>query len=169
MAEIALENIPGITVDYADPIYSNEFPTPRQVAAQSAVGDVNPPATITLTLSLGTAPVNSPTVPPTLRGRVQIPPKFSSDTIAISAFDFSGQLANGETISSVTVTVLLMTGIDPTPGNILFGNAVISGPIVSQLVTGGVEGSIYVIRVQATTTLGQKPTMSGYMAIIPTI
>jgi hypothetical protein len=49
----------------------------------------------------------------------------------------------------------------------IVGAANIQGTVVSQLVTGGVLGTIYEILAAASTSLGQTIELSAYLAVIP--
>ncbi len=80
--------------------------------------------------------------------------KDYGETVPLT-FDFAPDLATGETIASVvSVEVELRSGgPDATPGAILSGPAAISGNKVVQLVTGGVIGANYLMRVKVATNV----------------
>ena len=101
--------------------------------------------------------------------RVIFQPKRLGETIIPnpSPFNFTSQLAVGETINSATVTASVYTGVDANPSSIISGAATISGAIVSQKLTGGVVGVIYELLCAAVTNLGQTIQLAGYLAIIP--
>lgn len=101
--------------------------------------------------------------------RVIFPSKRLGETIIPnpSPFNFTSQLAVGETISSATVTASVYTGVDANPSAIISGSATISGAVVSQKITGGVLGVIYELLCAAVTSAGQTIQLAGYLAIIP--
>lgn len=65
------------------------------------------------------------------------------------AIDYSKWLENGETLVSATFSV--------SPAGITFGTYVIdgTGTILSFYVSGGTDGTYYVVKVLATTAIGQ--------------
>jgi hypothetical protein len=101
--------------------------------------------------------------------RVIFQPKRLGETIVPnpSPFNFISQLAQGETISTATVTASVYTGVDANPSAVISGSASISGTVVSQKLTGGVIGVIYEILCAAVTSLGQTIQLAGYLAVIP--
>lgn len=81
-------------------------------------------------------------------------PKQTGETI-LYGFDFTDDLATGETISSVEGGVIVVTvysGTDATPSAILSGSPSISGNIVSQLITAGTSGVKYKLTCKVITT-----------------
>lgn len=67
-------------------------------------------------------------------------------------FDFSPAMGTGETITSATSTVEVVSGTDPSPTSILLGGPVVSGQQVGQRIYGGLDGVIYRIEVTALTS-----------------
>jgi hypothetical protein len=98
--------------------------------------------------------------------RVIFPGKRAGETIFL-LFDYTSQLAVGETISSAVVTASVYSGIDASPSSIISGSASISGPVVSQKITAGVLGVIYELLCAATTSTGEVIDLCGALAIIP--
>lgn len=82
-------------------------------------------------------------------------------------FDFTSRLAIGETISSATVTCTVYSGTDATPSSVISGVATISGTKVTQLVTAGVLGVIYLLTCAATTSAGQILELQAFLPIVP--
>jgi hypothetical protein len=72
-------------------------------------------------------------------------PKTPRESYPIE-FDFSRLLAS---ITSASVTVTLLAGVDAAPGSILSGLAQISGSKVFQNLVGGVDGAKYGLLCQA--------------------
>jgi len=83
------------------------------------------------------------------------------------SFDFISALAPTETILTAVVTAAVYTGVDPNPSAIISGGAVISGTQVTQLVVGGVVGTIYGLTCSVTTSLGQTLNASGFFSVDP--
>lgn len=82
--------------------------------------------------------------------------------------DFISQLRDNDTVIGLVVTASVYSGVDATPANILSGGtAIFNGRIGSQSITGGVEGTIYTLVFQATTTAGDVIQIVGQLAIIP--
>jgi hypothetical protein len=81
-------------------------------------------------------------------------------------FDFTSQLATGETISTQSVACSVFTGVDASPSSMISGAASHSGAIVTQLIIGGVAGVIYELVCTVTTSLGQTLKLTGYLAAI---
>ena len=67
-------------------------------------------------------------------------------------FNFSTVMSSGETISLATSTVEVVSGTDASPTAILVGSPSINGQVVSQRISGGLDGVIYRIQVTATTS-----------------
>lgn len=81
-------------------------------------------------------------------------------------FDFTSNLAVGETISTQTVSATVYSGTDSNPSAIISGSASASGAIVSQKITGGTEGVVYTLLCTITTSAGQTLTIAGYLAVM---
>ena len=62
-------------------------------------------------------------------------------------FDFKNLVAS---IDSATVSISVKTGTDGNPAALLYSSAQITGTQVRQLIQGGVDGVVYLIRVDAT-------------------
>lgn len=92
-------------------------------------------------------------------------PKDPTETILVS-FDYANLFVeSAEYISGSTWTIVLLSGIDATPSALLSGNPQINGPIISHLITAGVNGCSYAIQVRITTNLGQVLELSGSMVV----
>lgn len=81
-------------------------------------------------------------------------------------FDFSTVMASSETISSATSTVEVVSGNDSSPTSILVGSPVISGQLVAQRISGGLDGVIYRIEVTATTSLTNVYTIVADLPVL---
>lgn len=94
-----------------------------------------------------------------------IPTKLQGATVNTS-FNFLSDLASGETITSQVVEATVYSGVDPTPANVIDGSASVNGPIVNQLVTGGVVGVIYNLLCTINTSADQVLQKAGFLAIL---
>lgn len=72
---------------------------------------------------------------------ISVPSKRPSETIPITV-DFNNVIGNNEVLSAAT-NVIVGSGEDPSPGNILFGAVTIDGSKITQSITAGVAGVIY--------------------------
>src|SRR5208282_358467 len=99
-------------------------------------------------------------------GRVILPAKKLGETV-FEPFDYISQLSAGESVVSATCSCVVYTGNDPNPSAVISGSPSFSGTIVNQLVTGGVLGTIYELRMTAVTSLGQTIELPGFLAIVP--
>jgi hypothetical protein len=85
----------------------------------------------------------------------QLDDKRTTETKKYS-FDFTNDLASGETISTAgTTTATVLKGTDASPSSMISGAATISGNALIQMLTGGTEGVIYAIKFSATTSESQ--------------
>lgn len=92
------------------------------------------------------------------------PSKITTEVVSVP-FDFASQLADGETITSQEVTVTVFQGEDANPSAILSGAASVSGTVVSQLITGGTAGVVYLLSCGIATSLSQNLIMQTYLAV----
>lgn len=95
-----------------------------------------------------------------------LPSKLSTETQNIQ-FDFTSMLAVSETISSQAVVCTVYSGTDASPSSVISGAATASGPRVSQLVTAGTVGVIYLLTCTVTTSAGQTLQITAKLAIAP--
>lgn len=100
--------------------------------------------------------------------RVILPAKRLGETESF-AFDFTSNLAVGETILTAVVTSVVYSGVDPSPSSMISGVASISGAIATQKITGGVLGVMYTVMCTITTSLGQTLQLPGFLAIVPNL
>ena len=91
-------------------------------------------------------------------------PKLAGETLT-ETFDFTSDLAAGETLSTTAVTAAVYSGTDASPALIISGSATISGPVVSQNIAGGVAGVLYQLVCTAVTSLGQTLLQQAYLAV----
>lgn len=98
----------------------------------------------------------------------ELAPKLTGETKSYD-FNFTSQLALGETISTQTVTATVYSGTDANPSGIISGAASASGAIVSQKITAGEEGVIYRLVCTITTSAGQTLPLAGFLAVVPSL
>ena len=98
--------------------------------------------------------------------RVTLPPKRQGETVNYE-FDFLSLLAPGETISTKVTTSEVFTGVDATPSSMINGAASNSGSIVTQSITGGTVGVVYIIVCTVTTSASQTLKLAGYLYVEP--
>jgi hypothetical protein len=90
--------------------------------------------------------------------------KLTTET-ELFTFDFSAILASTETISTASCTVQVKDGTDSNPNAIKVGSPAISGPLVVQRITGGLNGVIYRLEMTVTTSLTNVYTIVGDVAV----
>lgn len=84
--------------------------------------------------------------------------------------DFRSVLSAGETISTSTVTITVLSGIDPSPSSMLIGGiSVHKGTIIEQHVGQGVPGVIYNILFEIVSNLGLHYDSLTRLAVLPNI
>ena len=98
--------------------------------------------------------------------RISFDGKLSGETV-IETFEFGARLVVGETLSTASTTAVVYSGTDSSPSSVISGSASISGTHVTQAVTGGTTGNVYLLTCAVTTSLGQTLEMQGYLTIIP--
>lgn len=86
---------------------------------------------------------------------------------------FLDDLATGDTINGATVSAVVFSGTDASPGDLISGVADYSAsPVVTQLVDssvatgGGVAGVIYTVIFTVTTSDGNVYSKEGRLAVI---
>lgn len=94
-----------------------------------------------------------------------LPQKDPSEIIPAS-FDFTPDVASGATVTVVSVTVSLIGGTDPTPGNVLQGAATATGAAVVQWIKGGVDGASYKIKCTAASSDGQTLVLASRLDVV---
>jgi len=104
----------------------------------------------------------------TVSNRVIFPAKNVSEILLLT-FEFLSRLSiTNEIVDSAIVTASVWSGNDQSPANILSGLPDVVGvSTVTQLVTGGVLGTTYVLNCIAITSSGQKLALNGYLSILP--
>ena len=85
----------------------------------------------------------------------------------IETFDFTNQLTSAETIDTAVTTATVYSGTDASPSSIISGAASISGKTVTQMITAGTLGVVYLLTCTITTSLDQTLTLSAFLPITP--
>jgi len=93
-------------------------------------------------------------------------PKDPSE-VKVITFDFVEQLSGltGVTLVTASISVAVVDGEDPLPGNVLIGPYLIDGIKVRQGLTGGLDGVTYAIRCLGTDSNGLKHEVVGVMPV----
>ena len=91
--------------------------------------------------------------------------KNSGETLAYT-FDFISKLTSGETIISAACTAAVWSGVDSSPASIVSGTATISGTKVTQNITGGVNGCIYMVNCRVTTSTSTVYMITTYIPVV---
>jgi hypothetical protein len=103
--------------------------------------------------------------------RAIVPPKHQNETVRLPPLGFSFRefLAANETLvpDSASVRANVWSGTDISPDSLIQGSATVTGDIVTQLVTGGVSGTIYNLTCTVSTSLAQVLSLSCFLAVIP--
>jgi hypothetical protein len=95
---------------------------------------------------------------------VSVSPKDPAEKVPI-LFDYTLQLADGETLATASVTVTTELGTDATPAAMLSGTAIINGAKVTQWLIGGVNGVLYHLRCSVTTSAGATLVLAALMQV----
>jgi hypothetical protein len=89
--------------------------------------------------------------------------------IELFNFNFSGALGSSETITSANCVVEVKDGVDASPSSILSGSPSISGSVVTQKITGGLNGVTYRVEMSATSNTGNVYTIVGDIPVLSPI
>ena len=92
-------------------------------------------------------------------------PKTIGET-RVQQFNFLSQMAVNETLTSAVVTCVVWSGVDSNPSAVLSGSATATTPTAYQKITGGVEGTIYLLTCTGTTSQGNHPVVQTYVPIV---
>lgn len=92
-------------------------------------------------------------------------PKLTTESELFS-FDFSQVLASGESISTASCSIVVVTGTDLTPNTLLISTAVISSPQAAQRVAAGVANVTYRLIMTITTSAGNTYTGLGDFTVL---
>ena len=99
--------------------------------------------------------------------RADLPNKIAAE-LKVYTFDFADVLASAETISTQVVTSTTYSGTDASPSSMISGAATASGSVVSQDITAGTAGVLYVLTCTITTSASNTFVKTGYVGVIPT-
>lgn len=93
-------------------------------------------------------------------------PKMVVDVVP-AIFDFTSDLASGETISSAVCAVSVFTGQDSSPADLLYQTVIITGNICEQKIQKGIPGVVYDILLTVITSTGRGVEQVTRIAILP--
>ena len=88
-----------------------------------------------------------------------------NETVPI-IFNFLGKLQYGETITAAGATCTLWTGTDSNPSAMLSGTPIATPTIVTQNITGGIVGNIYILTCAVTASNQHNYLISTKIAVI---
>jgi hypothetical protein len=85
--------------------------------------------------------------------------------VGARGFDFTSQLATGETITpmSAAVSIFVVSGVDTNPSSHLIGSPSLSGNIVSQVIGTLVGGVVYNLVATISTSSGGTRTLNAHL------
>lgn len=98
--------------------------------------------------------------------RITLEGKLAGETELV-VFDFTSKMVVGTTISTKTTTCSVYSGTDSSPSSVINGAATSSGQKVTQSVTGGVLGVVYLLVCTITTSDSQTLILSAFLCIVP--
>lgn len=81
-------------------------------------------------------------------------------------FPMGGMMEFGETITGVSMQAVVAVGEDPSPGDIIYGPATVSGQSVTQVVEGGVAGNIYQVTALVTGSGGHVYSKATMLSVV---
>lgn len=94
--------------------------------------------------------------------------KYRTETIS-AIISFANVFSSGEVISGTpAITVSVLSGVDPTPSNMLYeGITITNGNTIEQRFRLGELGCIYEIVYEVVTSIGNTFSKNFYLAILP--
>lgn len=92
------------------------------------------------------------------------PSKFNTTQLFLE-FNYLSLLAPSETITGASITASVLVGTDPNPQAVVAGSPTITGPIVAQLIIGGLVGVIYLLNCVISTNQGNSILLQGHLAV----
>jgi hypothetical protein len=103
---------------------------------------------------------------------VDATPRWSLNAKAVGAtyvefWDFISLMAIGETVSTATLQISLVSGTVDDSASILNGPAVPDGQRVLQSLKGGTAGQTYEIRCKVQSNLANSYTLASFLAVVP--
>jgi hypothetical protein len=94
--------------------------------------------------------------------------KLVSERIRVE-FDFTSQLALGETIADPVVEVQVATGIDPAPEDMIASRKFLDGAKIFQWIVGGLPGVIYNLICTVQGSTGKPYKLERKLAVVPAV
>lgn len=96
----------------------------------------------------------------------EAPIKSAGETLRLT-FPFESFLGQGESLVGASCAAEVWSGSDPSPDDIVDGSATIVATSITQLISGGVEGTIYLVTCTATTDDSQVIQLATYLPVCP--
>ncbi len=96
---------------------------------------------------------------------VILPSKGHLSTIPV-VIDCSSDMYNGEVVISVVVTATVESGVDPSPENIISGVATYDENLITQFITDGLSGVVYLLTFTIGTSLANILVVHAKLAVI---
>jgi hypothetical protein len=84
-------------------------------------------------------------------------------------WDFISMLSPGETISSATLSAVLYSGLTDDATTLFFGSPATSGSIVTQTLTGGTPGQVYLLKCDVTASSGNEYTIFSLLSVLSSL
>lgn len=96
-----------------------------------------------------------------------IPPKNASAAYPLEV-DFSSQLdiENNEAVVAIETSAAVFSGVDANPEDILDGLPTLAQNTVTQNLTGGVAGVVYIVGFNASTNLDNHLIIYAHLAVL---
>lgn len=99
--------------------------------------------------------------------RIVITPKYAGETKDYP-FDFASQLVGAaETLVSAVATASVYSGVDASPSALVNPAPAILNSVATLRTQAGVVGTIYVVTVTGTSSLGQIMILQAYLTVLP--
>jgi hypothetical protein len=92
--------------------------------------------------------------------------KLEGETITLK-FEMLSRLDVGETVETAICEAEVFSGTDATPEALLTGTATVSGSVVSQQITGGTVGVVYLVTCAIRTSLNNILLNRAKIAVLP--
>lgn len=91
--------------------------------------------------------------------------KGTTETLPLTV-NFADRLQYGEVITSAGVSVVVTSGIDPSPSSMLSGATTYTGTTISQTITGGVAGVTYTLVYLCTGSGSHNYVKQGSLSVL---
>jgi hypothetical protein len=148
--------------------------TPGNAVADGIQASISLGVPVTITAVPGNAVANGilATISNIPAPQVDATPRWSLNAKAVGItytefWDFISLMAIGETVSTATLQISLVSGTVDDSASILNGPAVPDGQRVLQSLKGGTAGQTYEIRCKVQSNLANSYTLASFLAVVP--